>query len=251
MDGNTKLHSILSEGNIDQFNDLFANITIEDLKIQNDNLDTPFHTGIRNSCHYANLKLYAMALKEDPSVLIIKNANRQTVLELSLVVNNYGMVKKFLKVPELVNHIDSQGLNVLMRLISNREDELAIKIIRTPNMINYQTIGKFGTILHTAVLFCAYEVVEALLEDPRINEIINVENGPQGTALNLAVMDESGTIALKIFSKGGTIIFNMQTINQIVNSHEPKIREILWPLLYLSIAYRTSTDLLVRILRFL
>jgi len=247
--GNTPLHLVLSEGSytIQKFLKIYQEITPKDLAIQNKNLDTPFHTSIRNGHYFANLKLLHLALK-DPHLLIIRNSSNQTVLELAIEVGDNTMVKKFLQIPELVNHLDN-GLTVLMRIISQREDDYACQIIKTPNAIDYSVVGKFGTTLHEAVSFCASEIVNEILDLPNVEEIVNICDKSGLTPLNVALMDESTRIALSIFKKGGKFVYNELTVKRLKYSHDPIIREALRPIM--SLGNKLNFDLLLKVLHYL
>lgn len=206
------LHELLSrkQFNIWEFDKLFFKLTVNDLFVQDANLDTPLHIGIRNEHHYANIKMYYLAMK-NPSVLLMKNKKKQTVLDVAVQYRDYSMIKKFICISDLVNQINNDGLNILMKLVSNREDDMACRIIDTYNEIDYSFQGKYGTILHMAIMFCAYKVVDALLQS-RIEDIINIENDQGMTALNLALFDNSYEVALKLFSKGGSINYDVPIV---------------------------------------
>jgi len=216
---------IINNKDIRKFIAYFPNLTIDDLAKQDHNLDTLFHISIRKRFYYANLKLFWFWLSRSQQhlqPLLLKNSDNQTPLELALEMNDMQIVKKLLMVPEIVNYLDD-GMTILMKLISQRNDDQVIKILKMNNSIDHSIVGKFGTSFHMTITFCAYGLADVFLELPNVQDFINIRTHENRTALNIAIMDEASDIAVKIFKHGGNLVTDEFTLKQMMNSEEIKI----------------------------
>lgn len=227
-------------------------LDIEYITKQNDLLDTPIHTSIKNRNMYSTMVMVYYALEKCPEIFKLKNKQNKTIFDLALENNEYIIVKEITKSYQFMNNLDEDNQTILMKLISQRDDDNICKIINFKNTnIDYTIVGSLGTTLHTAIYYCAYKVIYEILNLTNVEDFINIKNKFNQTPLNTAITDQSYDISLLLIEKGATLVFDDITLNRLYMSDNVKIRNILWPLIYISKNYNISNEIIIKIMKYM
>jgi ankyrin repeat protein len=207
---------------------------------------------IKNRTYYTTLKiLLDLKNNRDLSISVLRelDVENNNPLDLAIIQMSTMSGNKLSEFPEFMNYL-VDDLTPLCKLITQREDVAICKLIRYPkNSIDYTIIGKYGTALHTAVNFCAYDVAEELLDVGSVDKFINTKNRENLTPLDIAIIDGSGSIGLKIFKKGG--IMSPNNVEKLFRSESTIIRDILCPILWIMYSKKINHKLALAILRYL
>lgn len=151
---------------------------------ENINLISPLHQAILDKKPHTAFLL----ILDNPPYLMGYTLQGKTPLDIAIELGDDFIAD--ILAERIGNTLDADGLTMLMRFIIHREDDKAIQFIkRFPDRINHRVLGRFGTSLHMAVLFCAHDVVDALMHTPTIRSFIHIRHNGE-TALDCAYHDK-------------------------------------------------------------